>query len=185
MLNRIKYFFAENKALVSAIAILIVLSIAAIFLIFLFYPNNINSEKAGDSTYYTDEVSGEELRNIDQEPEEDGINFIGFNKYIEYGYSYEEYDIIMDTIQNFISENFPSTTQVSFKKDSFYYDSKNPHISYSEFVVTDNSETFTVRIDLTNNTTYSSNTVYYNIEPSIKVDIINSEGGIVYSSDEE
>lgn len=107
------------------------------------------SQSQGDMTI--DPVSGDTISNSNTEPEgsvlKDTVTVIGFYQLREMGFMNEQYSKILSTTVSYIMKNRPDVKQISYKKDSFKYKSKEEFNESSFVFVTDAGESFTVNLD--------------------------------------
>ena len=84
------------------------------------------SEEARKNEKYEpviDEYSGDEIWNIDQEPEfEPSLNLIGFYRILNYGFMNSQYQKIIAAITDYMSENYSNIMQISFWTETFKID---------------------------------------------------------------
>lgn len=98
-----------------------------------------------------DPVSGETIRNNigDPEGEDDSVVLIGFYQLKTMGLTADQYSAVVNTVVRYISKNRPEIKQISYKKDSYKYLSKNFDKSFFIFV-TNAGESFDVTLDTKN-----------------------------------
>ena len=98
-----------------------------------------------------DPISGETIRRVQQDREiKDGqIVMIGLYQLKKMGMMADHYSKLVNTLAKYLSENRPSVKQISYKKDSYKYLSKDFDKAYFMFV-TDEGESFDVNLDTKN-----------------------------------
>ena len=102
-------------------------------------------------TIEIDPISGETIRKVQQDTEiKDGqIIMIGLYQLKKMGMMADHYSKLINTLAKYLSENRPNVKQISYKKDSYKYLSKDYDKAYFMFV-TDEGESFDVNLDTKN-----------------------------------
>lgn len=115
-------FFRTRKGRAIIIGVLVAL-IVILLVVFLLVLRNGEEQ---DQKYqpYVDPVSGVTIWNIDEEPEfgeEKELILLGFYRLKDMGLMAKQYQKVIDKVTNYVEENYPEASQVSYAKDSFEY----------------------------------------------------------------
>jgi hypothetical protein len=137
----------ETKSKKKKIALLVVVAILVVglfvgLIIFLVNKNmeNIKYEPV------IDKYSGDEIWNIDEDPElEPGLNMIGFYQILEYGLMNVQYQEVINTIENYITSNYPKVKMISFWAETFEGDATEGVYRFK--FVADDGKVFRVNLD--------------------------------------
>ena len=113
---------------------------------------SFSNKPATDASFRedTDPTSGSAIYISDAEPEDKNtLGMVGFDILYNLGFSAAQQEAIYNTIQEYILNNHPDTSVVSYIKDSFLYTSTDSNdFSKSTFrIKLDTNETFTIELD--------------------------------------
>lgn len=140
-------FFA-SKAGKRALIIIGAVVIIAIIVIIMIIQSRVPT--VGDiETDYVDPISGETIRILDQEPEEDNsrTHLVGFGIFGKVGFTAQQQEIIFNTVQSFFTDNYPDIERLSYRQNSLSYDEDNEDLTYFD-LVSNTGIQFKVRIDI-------------------------------------
>ena len=148
-MNLDKFLSSKTGKRVLIITFFCILVSLTIFIVIVFMPPPAD----GFVTYETDPISGVVIRHSRQDPETllnpDAMLLLGFGVFGERGFTMQHQDIIVTTIRNFFTTNYPSFERLSYRKNSFVYDDTAPTVSYFD-LVSNTGETFRIKLNTQN-----------------------------------
>lgn len=146
----------KRGRIILAIGAVFIIAIIALIVVFVLgYKKDDGSITPPEEEHFieeVDEVSGETIRTNKGDREgayDDMIVMIGFYQLKTMGLSADQYSAVVNTVVKYISKNRPEIKQISYKKDSYKYLSKNFDKSFFIFV-TNAGESFDVTLDTKN-----------------------------------
>ncbi|MDO4526657.1 MAG: hypothetical protein Q4B87_01035 [Candidatus Saccharibacteria bacterium] len=133
----------EKRKRIILIGIGVLLAIGLIILVVVLLIGRTEEEKYEPEV---DKYSGDIIWNLDEEPElETGLNSIGFYRLIDFGMTRVQYQIIIDAINKYITENYNDIQQISFWTET-YHGFEEPGLFTFKFVSGDD-RVFVVDLD--------------------------------------
>lgn len=170
--DKIRDFIFKNKILIFFISIAIF--IILIFIVIYFATNKFYSPNGGDIKTEYDPISGQTIETINQEVENNGEpiktpTLIGFDTYMKFGYTYDQYDILINELYNYFKNNKPNINRISYIVDSIEYDEEEVSILYSTIVDNENNK-------------YTLITNTHNTFKKLQIIILNSDKQELYNS---
>lgn len=128
-------------AILATVAILVI----GLFVGLIAFLINKNTENAKYEPVI-DKYSGDEIWNINEDPElEPGLNMIGFYQILEYGLMNVQYQKVINTIENYITSNYPKVKMISFWAKTFEGDATEGVYRFK--FVADDEKVFRVNLD--------------------------------------
>ena len=113
-------------------------------------PNEATADVMADiESFEVDEVSGEIIRHLDQEPEEPfaEVQLVGFKIFNDIGFTSQQQGIIFSVIQSFFTEHYPEMRRLSFVQGSIFYNAAEEDVTYFDLAA-DTDEVFRVKLDI-------------------------------------
>lgn len=135
--DKLREFIQKHK---KSLPIAIIIFIAVIiFIITYISTNGFYHTDGGNITTEYDPLSGQTIETINQENENNGEDIetpllVGFDTYVKFGYTYDQYDILIKELRGYFKNNHSNIKRVSYIIDSIKYDDEEVSILYSDLV---------------------------------------------------